>query len=196
MPVYHLTTPTSDSEYSTPEFNPYTPTSAAPLAVVQRGSVTDKWLDDVVKYTLAMETPERTPERRNMNVEANKTVERNMNVERKNTLDIRRHRVFRTSLESHSREEVREMRSITPVVVMKEKYVEEPLSWIATEIFDSATLAAEEMKLKASVKQATPGKEQEMQAVEVADDQYDDIESLIGDYLEDIKVAGSDSEGD
>jgi hypothetical protein len=183
MPVYHLTTPTSDSEYSTPEFNPYTPSSAAPLAVVQRASVTDKWLDDVVKYTLAMETPER----RNMNVEANKSVERNTSVERKNTLDIRRHRVFRTSLESHSREEVREMRSITPVVVMKEKYVEEPLSWIATEIFDSATLAAEEMKLKESVKQ---------QAVEVADDQYDDIESLIGDYLEDIKVAGSDSEGD
>jgi hypothetical protein len=170
MPVYHLTTPDSDSESSGPQVDFISSSSLALAAVVDRDSVTDKWLDDVVKFTLPME-PE-IPQRRN-------------------TLNVKRHRVFRTSLDSHSRE----TRPVTAKgeenVLCDENAVEEPSSWIAAEIFDIARAHASEMKVAESTVARLNGPT--VNSKEVGrDNGYDDIESLIGDYFEDIKVAGSD----
>jgi hypothetical protein len=170
MPVYHLTTPDSDSESSGQQLDFIPSSSLALAAVVDRVNVTDKWLDDVVKYTLPVE-PE-TPQRRN-------------------TLNVKRHRVFRTSLDSHPRE----TRPVTSKgeenVSSDEHAVEEPSSWIATEIFDIARAQASEMKVAESTVVNLNGPTVNNKEVG-RDNGYDDIESLIGDYFEDIKVSGSD----
>ena len=70
---------------------------------------------------------------------------------------------------------------------------EAPSSWIASEIFNTASQAAEP-KLQTPEKIIVEGK--------IQDDcfegcgAYDEIESLMGDYFEDLKERGSDSGDD
>jgi hypothetical protein len=181
MPVYHMTTPDSESEYSDTPLENYVPASGLSLAaVVNRTSVTDKWLDDVVKYTLAGEIPERTKR-----------------------LNVRRHRVFRTSVESHSRTSLdsqirahgdsqsKDQSPTTKDIKKDEEGVEDPSSWIAAEIFGIA-------KAQASAEDITKPRYKNSDEIQSIgqDERYDDIESLIDDYFDDVKIAGSDSDDD
>jgi hypothetical protein len=180
MSVYHLTTPDTDSEASEHPYVDFIPSSSMTLlaAAGDRSSVTDKWLDDVLKYTLAAET--NGPEQRN-------------------TLNVRRHRVFSTSVESHPRE-------VRPVIARNKEgsgepredgVAEEPSSWIAAEIFGIAKAQASEEKGPVYQNESDGRTVIQHEKVDsMRDDGYDDIESLFGDYFEDIKVAGSDCDED
>jgi hypothetical protein len=180
MPVYHLTTPDSDDESddSRTGVGGFVPLSGSALAEVT-GDRTSKWLEDVLKCTLS-----QSPE----------PVEKKMNVglERKNTIDVKRHRVFSTTMEIHQKKPVvaERVESRRPGM---EGRLETPSSWIASEIFNIASQAAEP-KLQTPEKLIIKGK--------IHDDcfeacgTYDEIESLMGDYFEDLKERGSDSGDD
>jgi hypothetical protein len=192
MPIYHLTTPNSDTESDAtePKLLPpidFIPSSTTLLADVTTREVdrTSKWLEDIVKFTM---TPtEDTKSERSL--------------ERKNTINVKQHRVFSTSVVIHPRDS----KSATPPQIKEEikrkrkgregVAEEQPSSWIASEIFIIAQNQA--------VGSLAGSKSDERQ-IKVAEDRiktvesesvygaYDDIESLMGDYFEDLKERGSD----
>ena len=205
MPVYHLTTPDSDSEgTSAPveakELLPaidYVPTSAQPLheITIDRVSHTDKWLEEIVKLTL-------TPEPKSEITTAPD--------QPRNTIDIKRHRVFST------RVEVRPRDKLSPPKEDKLKKVrcrdgqgdqqDRPTSWIASELFSIANITAASLKLDvecppkeergSEAKKAECEEVVNVQVDGLRDEDYREIESLIGDYFEDVKIVGSDCSED
>lgn len=191
MPAHHLTVPDTDSdgEASTSCDKHLPPgeliTSSTGLldgftASLERTNETDKWLEEVIKYTLPY-------------VENTKNVQ---SFERKNTVDMKRHQVFSTSVDVQPREFRRAPSSSggseTPKQVAREcAGAQEVSSWIASEIFCIAkTHATEPAPPRANVeeKEEWASVESEM----TTNNGYGDIESLMGDYFEDIKVTGSD----
>lgn len=176
MPVYHLTTPDSDDESddSRPRVGGFVPLSASALAEVT-GDRTSKWLEDVLKCTLS-EPPEPGEK------------QKKVDLERKNTIDVKRHRVFSTTMEIHQKKPVLAERVETQRPG-REGREEAPSSWIASEIFNTASQAAEP-------RLQTP--EKIIEKWNITDDRfencdgYDEIESLMGDYFEDLKERGSD----
>lgn len=180
MPVYHLTTPDSDDESddSRVGVGGFVPLSASALTEVT-GDRTSKWLEDVLKCTLS-QPPE--PVQKKMNV----------GLERKNTIDVKKHRVFSTTMDIHQKKPVVMGRVETrrPGVEGRD---EAPSSWIASEIFNTASQAAES-QLQTPEKIIAEGKIKN-DCFEACG-AYDEIDSLMGDYFEDLKERGSDSGDD
>jgi hypothetical protein len=177
MPVYHLTTPTSEDEESDESREPecltgFVPRSGLALAQVT-GDRTSKWLEDLLKFTIPL-VPEQ---------EKGKEIES----ERLNTIDVKRHRVFSTTVDVHPKKQAVVEKTIHRAP--REGREEVPVSWLASEIFNTASQAAE---LKPKEDEIPSGKKPiEMRNVE-GSESYDDIESLMGDYFEDLKERGSD----
>ena len=167
----------SDSESSDSE-NPLTPVTLVPSSsaladitneTFDRSSETDKWLETMVQFTLK-DSPD--------------------GLERKNTIDIKRHRVFSTTVDVHPRDLQRTSSKTDKKSTEKRREVsqEEISSWIASEIYTIAKTQAEESERRLSKQPENVEKDDEM---ERADDNYDEIENLIGEYFEDLKVSGS-----
>jgi hypothetical protein len=192
MPVYHLTTPNSDTESDATEQKllppmDFIPSSTSLLADVTTREVdrTSKWLEDIIKYTM---TPtEDTKSERSL--------------ERKNTINVKQHRVFSTSVVIHPRD----VKSATPPQIKEEVKPrrtgregvgeEQSSSWIASEIFSIAqNQAAGSMVGMNSDERKITVAEDGIRTVEseMVYEAYDEIESLMGDYFEDLKERGSD----
>jgi hypothetical protein len=192
MPVYHLMTPDSDTESDTsdPKLLPpidFIPSSSVLLADVttREADRTSKWLEDIVKFTMSPECDTKSQR----------------SLERKNTINVKRHRVFSTSVDIHPRD----VKPATPSQV-KEDVIrttvgrkgvgdEQSSSWIASEIFGIAQNQAAELAPGKKYDERIP--KLEVDGTETIDnlmgyEGYDDIESLMGDYFEDIKERGSD----
>jgi hypothetical protein len=193
MPIYHLTTPDSDSEPSSTDAQNLLPpidlSSSTKLQNVtsDRMGQTDKWLEDMVRLTVTRTEVVKPP------------------LERKNTIDIKRHRIFSTTVEIRPRgpgpsamakEERKEKRKSLGV----RDILEDPrTSWIASEIFTIANIQA--MVQGGSIMDQKGNKDEIQDKMEVlmeecSDDEYKEIESLIGDYFEDVKINGSDCSED
>ena len=189
MPAYTLTTSDTDSETSSISGNKLLPpidfvsSSTRRLATVtgdfDRTNETNKWLEMLVNPTLSDDQESVRPQK--------------LILERKNTIDVKRHRVFSTSVEVQLRDVRRTPTSSpeTPKRNARQAIVgDEISSWIASEIFNIAKAQAAESEL-----QPTKSDEEKKEVLDnetLGDDGYDDIESLMGDYFEDIKVTGSD----
>jgi hypothetical protein len=192
MSVYHLMTPDSDTESdeTEPKLLPpidFIPSSTSLLADVTTREVdrTSKWLEDIVKFTM---TPtEDTKSERSL--------------ERKNTINVKQHRVFSTSVVVHPRD----AKSTTPPQIKEEVKrrrkgrdavaEEQSSSWIASEIFSIAKNQAAGSRVgsksdERKIKEPEDGIR--MVESEMVHEAYDDIESLMGDYFEDLKERGSD----
>jgi hypothetical protein len=192
MPVYHLMTPESDTESDTsePKLLPpidFVPSSSGLLANVTTREIdrTSKWLEDIVKFTMSPQDDTKS----------------DRSLERKNTINVKRHRVFSTSVDIQSRD----VKPATPPTVKEDVKRakagrtdlgdEQSSSWIASEIFSIAQNQAAELALGKKYDERIRKLDEEgMKTADnvMAYDGYDDIESLIGDYFEDIKERGSD----
>ena len=124
---------------------------------------------------------------------------------------MKRHRVFSTSVSVQPREIKR--KSVAGKKNRRrrskrdggEDMGEDVSSWIASEIFSIAKTQAAEMDL-VRVKPGTEGIDKaeiekgevvvEVVEMEVGVGDYDEIESLMGEYFEDVKVVGSDCGND
>ena len=192
MPVFHLTTPNSDSDTSST--NPeemllpsadIIPRSSRVLAsVTEHPDRTDKWLETVVKYTLENEK-KNEPD-----------VELKYSVEKKNTIDVKRHRVYSTRLDVQPKRQ-----PSSPNVEEKPKGQRRDLSgsgelssWIASEIFNIAKTQATEVKnLHKKMKKDLEKDKEDVSNVEkdILGIEYDEVESIIGEYFDDINVTES-----
>ena len=192
MPVYHLATPDSDSEPSSTQDHQLLPpidfTSTPELQEItlDKQGETDKWLEEIVRLTL----PKTQCEEVN-----------NAPVENRNTVDIKRHRMFSTRVEVRPRgqsisqkEEVeKEKRRSGGRSLMEDP----PTSWIASEIFTIANIQAMIQEGTSKKKVEKTEEKAEVMSFEGCDDEeYREIESLIGDYFEDVKISGSDCSED
>jgi hypothetical protein len=145
--------------------------------VLARERETDRWVAELVKMTL--ERKEGT----GMAEKAGKG--------KSGAVDVKRHRMVSTKCAVGVRR-----RSVVPrprvrsSVARAGDAVQDPISsWIASEIFTIAAMQALEST------EADAKAEDGDTCVEGGSDvAYEDIESLIGDYLEDVKVTGSDCE--
>lgn len=188
MPAYTLTTSDTDSETSSISENklllPRDFISSSPrLATVtedfDRTNETDKWLQMLVNPTFSDDQESVKPQK--------------MTLERKNTIDVRRYRVYSTSVGVQPRDIRRTPTSSSETLKRNARQgivCDEISSWIASEIFNIAKAQAAESDL-----QPTKSDEEKKELLEnetLGDDGYDDIASLMGDYFEDIKITGSD----
>jgi hypothetical protein len=184
MPAYHMTTPDTDSENSSSNGKHSSPVSFVPssgkaLSAITDMQRTDQWVDEVVKYTLFAEESSPSP------------------LQRKNTIDVKRHRVFSTTVDVQPRRSPSVKSNSAPKLKLPEmdSFREEVSSWIASEIFDIAKAQAEESENITNIKaESLEGCDNRDEGKLDIVDTYDDVESLMGEYFEDIKVAGSDAE--
>jgi hypothetical protein len=184
MPVYLITTPESETDAASSNsegshLSPlkFRPSSTDALANVagkrDRVSETDRWVQELLKLTL---TPESQKSKSSL--------------ERKNTVDVKRHRVFSTRVGVQPRDVRRTLSTRKEKRRSKkcgrEDTGEEVSSWIASEIFSIAKTQAAEVDVPIKKVEGSG-----MTGFELAED-YQDIESLMGEYFEDVKVEGSD----
>ena len=174
MPVYHLTTPDSDDDNESDRSRDgFVALSTSALAKIT-GDRTSKWLEDVLKFTIS-QPPEQKSEDWGQ-----------PGLERRNTIDVKRHRVFSTTMEVHPKKQSVVEEKVEVKRSGREGREDAPSSWIASEIFNMATEAEKPRPEKPSGKIPVER--------DVIDDYggYDDIESLMGDYFQDLKERGSD----
>lgn len=182
MPVYHLTTPDSDdeSDESREGLGGFIPLSASALVQVT-GDRTSKWLEDVLKCTIS-QSPVQIAE----NVD--------IGLEKRNTINVKRYRVFSTTVDIHQKKPT-EPERVETQRLGREAREEAPSSWIASEIFNTASQAAEP-RLQTSEKSVAVAKRQSAHGNVNNYGGYDEIESLMEDYFEDLKERGSDCRED
>ena len=112
-------------------------------------------------------------------------------LERRNTVDIRRHRVFSTRVEVRPREKSIERKEERKVCAGGRDGVEDqPTSWIASEILSIAIIQAlgqsREIVPGGNLAQMSNPEKMGDVIIDECDEEYQDIESLIGGYFEDI----------
>jgi len=112
-------------------------------------------------------------------------------LERRNTIDIRRHRVFSTRVEVRPREKSIERKEERKVCAGGRDGVEDqPTSWIASEILSTANIQAlgqfPEIVSGGNLAEMSNPEEMGNVIMDECDEEYHDIESLIGGYFEDI----------
>jgi len=194
MPAYLMTTPDTDSENEEGEQRrkSFVPSSAGALASVTADTTTEteKWVADVVRFTLFAEQS-RTPRKTN-------------------TVDTKRHRVYSTTVDVQPRD-IRSSpssREATPPVqeemetqtlqASDEKTNdlsrEEISSWLGSEIFSIAKVQAKEPELPSKLLEDVVDLMDLSSSLEAENEKYDELESLIDEYFEDVTVPGSDDE--
>lgn len=195
MPAYLMTTPDTDSENEEGEQRreSFVPSSAGALASVtaDRTSETEKWVADVVRFTLFAES--RTPRKTN-------------------TVDTKRHRVYSTTVDVQPRDTRSSPSSREPTPPVQEEMEtqtlqasdektndfprEEISSWLGSEIFSIAKVQAKEPELPSKLLEDVVDVIDLSSSLEAENEKYDELESLIDEYFEDVKVPGSDDEDD
>ena len=137
---------------------------------------TDEWVQELSKVSLIPESTKSKP-----------------SLETRNTVDVKRFRVFSTSVSVQAREFKRksafqEKKKRASKTASRDLLGEEA-SWIASEIFSIAKTRSEEVDGPGQIWNDFYTGGLEDVAIEV---DYDEIESLMGEYFQDVKGMGSD----